>query len=131
MSAGVWALGVLLSGALTLRALRPPPAVEVPALPPALPRPATEAERAAVDAAAAEASAALRAAARAFGRAPALSELEGVRPDGAPVLPAGLPDNPLVPGVGRVAADCAGEGPPDVDWWYCAASLSLRAPPSP
>lgn len=66
----------------------------------------------------------LHATTAALGAAPTTDELEGSGADGRPLLPSGLPDNPLRPGIASVSQRC----PPQpqesdpVDWIYCPDS---------
>ena len=100
------------------------------AMPMPLPRLPTEAELSALDAHEQRLTQHLRDAHQAMGRPPAIHELEGNLPDGSPILPGGIPDNPLAAGVAGVEDRCEGEPgvpPLRLDWGYCPASLTLRA----
>ena len=123
-----WALGALLSGYLSLQASQWP-ALPAPApLPPARPRPLSPAEAAALEVSARAFQGAIDAARAALGRWPAVAELEGSTPQGAPILPQGIPDNPAVDGVGWVVDFCGVDGePPGPDWLYCQATGRVRA----
>ena len=100
------------------------------AMPVPLPRLPTEAELSALDAHEQRLNQHLRDARAAMGRPPAIHELEGLLPDGSPILPGGIPDNPLAAGVAGVEERCEGEAgvpPLRLDWGYCPAGLTLRA----
>jgi hypothetical protein len=128
--AAAWGLGALLSLGLSVRAARgPTPAPSWPE-PRALPRAPTAEEEAQVAQAEADAQAGIHAATAQLGAPPAVEALEGNRPDGSPILPGGLPDNPLIEGVGAVRAGCAperGADPAPPDWWYCPQTGALVA----
>lgn len=128
--AAAWGLGALLSLGLSIRAALGPTPLPAYPEPQALPRAPTAEELAQVAQAEAEAQAGIRAATAQLGAPPALESLEGTRPDGAPILPGGLPDNPLIEGVGAVREGCGpirGADPAPPDWWYCPKTGALVA----
>ena len=71
----------------------------------------------------------LRAARTQLGRWPRVDELEGHGPDGQPMLPRGVPDNPAAESVGWVIEGCAPPSPttPPADWQWCDATGTLTA----
>ena len=119
----VWALCAAGSCAVSWAAYQGPPAPLTHATPPALPRPPTQDELSELAQLAHELTESVRTAQAILGRPVGLGELEGPLPDGSPLLPSGLPDNPLVPGVGGVAPHCPVDVEPEqplhMDWRYC------------
>ncbi len=115
-------------GLSALSAGRPRP----PGAPPEAParsRPLLPAERAALAAEQQALAQALAAARDRLGRWPRVEELEGEGPDGAPLLPQGLPDNPAAEAVGWVIEGCGpptGMEPP-ADWRWCPTDGTLIA----
>ena len=119
--AALWMAGASASAWLSAWALRGPPERPPTGAPVPSPRPPTAAERAAAEArASAFAQAWARAVARRGGAPLPVHELESADPAGQPWLPEGIPDNPLMPGVGHVVEGC---GPPPAallaDWQLC------------
>lgn len=125
----LWLLVALGSGWLSWKTWLGPPETSWPPTPPALPRPATPEERAQVDALADGLSAQLESATTALGRPLRVEELEGQLPDGRPILEGGLPDNPLLPGVGGVEERCEPlelrETSSAPDWRFCPAEARM------
>ena len=125
---GLWTAAAAVAGALSWAAYRGPPPRPAAPLPPSLPRPPTGAEWSAVQAQAQTMSQAIHAARTRSGALPTVAELEGLDPTGQRWLPDGIPDNPLVQGVGTVGAGC--ELDPDAlavpDWWYCEQTGRFR-----
>lgn len=133
-----WLSFSLASAGLAALTWRGPAEVSWPPTPPARARPATPAEIAAVEALGRTASDTLARAAERLGRPLHTDELEGSGPDGAPFLPGGLPDNPLLPGVAGVEEACDARpqddaGGPIPDWRYCPTQsrLAPNLPPDP
>lgn len=116
----MWGTATLV--ALTLSWLGPAKGDLAPeSVPPAaLDRPPSPDEQDAIRRAAAVVHRHLELARHRTGNWPAVSELETMLVDGAPLLPEGLPDNPLVPGVAGVLQACGVVPPAEpMDWWYC------------
>lgn len=55
------------------------------------------------------------------------TELEDRLPGGDPVLPGGLRDNPLVPGVGAVVEACEVAADTPADWAWCPHEGRMQA----
>lgn len=126
--AALWGLGASASLWATVWSWRGPPLRELPPAPPARPRPPSAAERQALDRQLAQLRADLAAATARLGSPPALEQLEGIGPDGLPVLAHGLPDNVLVPGVAGVSLACPPTGSQaSADWWYCPQTGAIGA----
>ncbi len=125
----LWGLLVLASAALSRAAWRAEARPDPPPAPPALPRPASAAERTVVLALQDRLQAELTAAAATHGSPLAAGQLEDTDADGRPLLPSGLPDNPLRPGVSGVLARCPPVEQPgdEVDWLYCPEDATVVA----
>lgn len=125
----LWGLAALASLGLAWLSLgRPRPHAAAPDAP-VRPRPLLPAEQAALEAAKRALEADLSAARDRLGRWPRVDELEGSGPDGAPLLPRGLPDNPAAEAVGWVIEGCGpltGMEPP-ADWRWCPTDGTLTA----
>jgi len=124
-----WATAALASlGLAALSAGRPSPAAAPPA-PAPRPRPLLAAEQAALVADQQAFAQALDAARARLGRWPRVAELEGAGPDGAPLLPHGVPDNPAAEAVGWVIEGCGAltGGEPPADWRWCPSDGTLQA----
>ncbi len=116
----LWIAAVIGSLAVSSMSLRGPVPPDTPPTPPALPRPPTADEMSDLRSLAARMTAEVAAARARHGAPIPADRLEG-EVAGLPVLPDGLPDNPLVPGVGGVLTDCR-SGPTQEaapDWRYC------------
>ena len=124
-----WALAAAASGLATWQMLHPPAAPSVDPIPTARPRPPTVDERAEVEAMGAALARAIAEASQRHGSPLPTSALEGFDSDGAPWLPAGLPDNPLTPAVAWVWAGCPGQAEPipAPDWLLCTRDQTLTA----
>ncbi len=114
-------IGAGLSAWMGSAALQGPAPRPVPPLAPAAPRPPTSDELQTLAQAWGQLATELDAAAADRGTPLPLDALEATRADGTPWLPGGIPDNPLLPGVGWVVARCppTGAGGPPADWRYC------------
>jgi hypothetical protein len=123
-AASAWASSVSWTG---------PPERTRPPLPPARERPPTPDELASLHTAWRGFAASLAGAALKRGAPLTVNELESLAPDGRPWLPEGIPDNPLVPGVGWVVEACPAQDPPAArpDWVWCPATGELWATGAP
>jgi len=122
-----WIAGAAGSLVLTWNASRDPVPSPAPPTPPALARPATAEERARVAADAQRMEQDIAAARRVLGRPVRGDELESALPDGRPILAQGIPDNPLVAGIGAVVETCdATPQPATADWAYCPDTGQVR-----
>lgn len=124
-----WALAVLASGWATWQTWSPVPKQNHVAVPEALPRPPSTAERVEVERLAESLAAAMAAAELRKGALLAVADLEAVAPDGRPWLPSGLPDNPLTAAVAWAHPHCPGQAAPipAPDWLVCEHEGTLIA----
>jgi hypothetical protein len=122
--ASAWASSVAWQG---------PPERARPALPPARERPPTSDELATLHVAWRSLAASLSEAEARRGAPLPAHELEARAPDGRPWLPQGIPDNPLVPGIGWVVEACPATELPAArpDWVWCPSTGELWATGAP
>jgi hypothetical protein len=134
LAALLWAVAVISSIGLSALSVGRPRPPEGPPDAPSRPRPLLPAERATLEAEQRALARDLAAARDRLGRWPRVEELEGNGPDGAPLLPHGLPDNPAAEAVGWVIEGCGpltGTEPP-ADWRWCpddGTLIALGLPP--
>ena len=129
-----WTLASITAAGLTWAAYRGPPDRPAPSTPAPLDRMATPKEWAQAKMDSARLSREMTQARKRAGRPLQADDVEGHDPLGNPWLQTGLPDNPVVPGIGSIQTDCSTELFANADWIYCPTTATFRPgglPPRP